>query len=450
MKRFATLTLVLLSLFFIVSFAEESNPLEIDSRAAIVYNSDNKKILYSKDAESIVYPASLAKIMTGLLACEYYNSRGGDFIVTISENAANAPGTTVGLREGEQISFYDLIAAMMAGGGNDAALAIAETVGGSVEGFVDMMNRRAQDLGAVNTHYSNPAGFHSADMLTTLYDQALICAAAADNSLLCKISSLVTHTTESEENGKKRTFTNPNLLLDPNHWLGHYTPNTRGLNVGSTNEAGWCMATVFSDDGLTDIIIVSGGRNEILHTGGEYIFNYYYLEDVKNLINYARDSFGFVKILDSQKPMFDVDISLAVDRDKLILQTEKEIVALLPENIDVENEITFKTILNKDTFEAPVKEGDVFGTAEAYYQGELLGSVNITAATGVKRSLRLFVFDRISKFFSNDTVQSILCFLLSASFAVGTGFFIRTCINKRKHRMMLRRARRSMHIHAKR
>jgi len=150
MKK-AIVFLCLILILTINAFAVEEP--EITSDYAIVYNIETGKTLYEKGINSIIYPASLTKIMTGLLACEYYEKQG-DFNVTVTETALEAvEGSNVKLKAGETVSFYDLIVAMAVGGGNDAAYVIAEAVGGSVDTFIEMMNERARNIGATHTSY---------------------------------------------------------------------------------------------------------------------------------------------------------------------------------------------------------------------------------------------------------------------------------------------------------
>lgn len=439
MKK-AIVFLCLILILTINAFAVEEP--EITSDYAIVYNIETGKTLYEKGINSIIYPASLTKIMTGLLACEYYEKQGGDFNVVVSKTALEkVEGSNVKLKAGETVSFYDLIAAMAVGGGNDAAYVIAETVGGSVEKFVDMMNARVKDIGAEHTSYSNPSGYHSSYMLTTLRDQSLICAEASKNALLLEISSLIEYDMPETNLSKKRHFTNQNLLFDPDHWLRHYTPNANGFNAGMTPQAGWCMATVYKNDGLTDIVIVSGGSVEN--------YTYHYINDVKSLIDYAQKGYAFTKVLDKGEVLHDIEVKLGYDEDRLILTSADEITALLPVDIDVENEITVKSEPTRNVCEAPVKEGEVFGTVKVYHGEEYLGEVNLVALTSIKRSVKLLVVDRICKVFSNMYVKAILIFLSSLAFAFLTGVFIHASIKRRQIRIAQRRARMQNMSHAR-
>jgi D-alanyl-D-alanine carboxypeptidase (penicillin-binding protein 5/6) len=440
------LTLIILFAFVIFSFcttAEELDMPELDADYALVYNLETQKALYEKNADSIIYPASLAKIMTGLLACEYYTAVGNpNLTVTVTDTAlANVEGNKMGLLVGETVLFYDLIAAVMVGSANDAAYVVAETVGGTVDNFVDMMNERAKELGATHTNYANPSGYHSSYMLTTLRDQSLICAAAAKKELLLELSSLVEYEMPKTDVSKKRIFTNQNLLFDSNHWLRHYTPGTKGLNVGMTTQAGWCLATVYDDDGLTNIVLVSGGSVDG--------FDYLYLKDAKNIIKYTSEAYAFAKVLDKGEMLHDVEVKLGEDKDRLILTTESEITSLLPISIDVEKDIRIESELSNTVFEAPIKEGDKFGVVKAYYGDELLGEVNLVALTSVKRSFKLLIFDRIGKVFSNKYVKAILWFLSSLMFAAIVAFFIYACIKRRRYKIAQRRARAQNVTHAR-
>ncbi len=432
MKKIIALLLFLLFAFSVTCYSEEgtveSGIPDIDSRYGIVYNVETGKVLFDKGADSIIYPASLVKIMTGILACEYYETQGENFTVTVTESALEGvKGNKIGLKVGEEVSFYDLIVATLIGSGNDAAYVIAETVGGTVNAFVEMMNDRARDIGALHTSYANPSGYHSSYMLTTLSDQALICTEASASKLLLDISSMVNYEMPATNMSKKRTFTNQNLFFDDTHWLRHYTPNTRGLNVGMTNEAGWCMATVFDNDGLMNIVIVSGGSVKN--------YDYIYMNDVKSMMKYSKEGFAYREVLPKSEVLHDVEVSLGSDKDRMILVSKDKITALLPVTLDLERDITFKTTLYKDVFEAPVNAGDAFGKVGAYYGDELLGETDLVATTNIERSTSLFVFDRIAAFFANPYVKAITWFLSSVLFAVLTYTFIRISVKRRRRRI---------------
>ena len=438
MKK-AIVFLCLILILTINAFAVEEP--EITSDYAIVYNIETGKTLYEKGINSIIYPASLTKIMTGLLACEYYEKQG-DFNVTVTETALEAvEGSNVKLKAGETVSFYDLIVAMAVGGGNDAAYVIAEAVGGSVDTFIEMMNERARNIGATHTSYSNPSGFHSSYMLTTLSDQALICTEASKNELLLEITSLIEYDMPETNLSKKRHFTYQNLLFDPDHWLRHYTPDTKGFNAGMTPQAGWCMATVYKNDGLTDIVIVSGGSVEN--------YTYHYINDVKSLIDYAKKGYAFTKVLDKGEVLHDIEVKLGDEKDRLILTSADEITALLPVGVNVKTDITVKSEPVKNVCEAPVKEGDTFGTVKVYYGEEFLGEVNLVALTGIKRSFKLLILDRIGKAISNMYVKAILIFLSSLAFAYLVFLYIRSAIRKRRERIAHHRARMQNMSHAR-
>lgn len=433
MKKIFALAVLLTFLLSFTAFADNVQLPEIDSSYAVVYNTQSEKYLYDKKSSSIIYPASLTKIMTGLIACEYY-SEHGNVTVTVTESALkDVQGNKVGLKAGEQVYFYDLIAALLVGSGNDAAYVIAETVGGTVDGFIEIMNEKAASLGMNNTNYSNPGGYHSPYMYTTLKDQVLLCTKTVENSVFMNISSLIKYDMPSTNLCAKRTFTNSNLLFDPNHWQRYYTENTSGFNVGMTSEAGWCMATSYDNDGQCEIIIVSGGKVD----GYDQI----YLEDVKKLIEYSSNAYSYVKIVDSKDAKLEVPVRLSADKDSLILATEKEMVALLPNGVDVSSEVTLETTLYRETFDAEIKAGEVFGKLSAYYEGELIGEVNLVALTSIKRSTWLWLVDIADKFFSNPYVKSTLLFLPSVAFALFTGFFIRFCIKKRRRAVMIHRAK---------
>ncbi len=390
--------------------AEDTAP-EISADFAGVYNVESGEMLYSKNSNTIIYPASLVKIMTATLALEYYNSASPDD-VTVTETALETlMGNNIDLEAGEKVSFYDLIAAVAVGGANDAALVIAETVSGSVDEFVSMMNRKAKSLGAVNTKFHNPTGYHSPYMYTTIEDLALICAWAYKNTEFMRLSSLVTYTMSATNMSRERKFTNANLLLDPNHWLRHYLEGVQGMNTGSTSEAGYTLATVYDNDGQTNIVILVGGKAEG--------WDYYYFDDVKKLVEYTSESYEYRDLVPRNKPVADLLIYYGKGSDHILLTTKNKITALLPEDA-AEEDITTSYEITRTDFNAPVVKGDEWGTLTVFYQGKAVGTVPLVTQNNIKRDWFLFISGHISAFFAHNTVKGVIWLILSSLFLTGT------------------------------
>ncbi|MBC8015137.1 MAG: D-alanyl-D-alanine carboxypeptidase [Sporomusaceae bacterium] len=206
-------------------------PPQIQAEAAILMVADTKQVLFEKNSNGIMYPASTTKIMTLITALEKGNPNS---VIIVSSGAAACDGSSLELRAGDKLSFKNGMYGMMLVSGNDASEAIAENVAGSIPLFVDMMNANAEKMGAQNTHFSNPHGLPDPyNHYTTAHDLALITAYGMQNRDFANIVSTREYDV-SFLNGKKTHVTNTNKLLKT-------YPGANGFKTGYTEDAGDCL-----------------------------------------------------------------------------------------------------------------------------------------------------------------------------------------------------------------
>lgn len=216
-----------------------------EKQPGALFNLDTGSVLYSQNMYERLYPASMTKIMTALIALE---SNRNEEIVTISESALNLEsGSQVcGFQPGDQVSMRELINGLLVYSGNDAAAAIAETVGGTEEQFVAMMNEKARQLGMTGTHFTNPHGLQDEEHYTTAYDIYLMLNEAMRNQEFLSIIQLGSYTLNFEnESGMAKAIT----LYSTDHYLtGESTPpknvTVLGGKTGTTEKAGNCLALI--------------------------------------------------------------------------------------------------------------------------------------------------------------------------------------------------------------
>lgn len=230
---------VCLTLSVSIAFGED-----IKARAAIVMEAETGRVLFAKNPELRLFPASTTKLMTALVVLEHMHP---DAVVTVSERAAAASATKIGLRQGDTITISALLHAALIRSSNDAAVALAEAAAGSEEGFVELMNRKAVSLGLYNTRFINPNGLPGTGQYTTALELAVIMREAVRQPLLKEI--LGTRVAEvSTIEGRTKTITNTNHFLwsDRELMLG---------KTGYTREAGHCF--VGAGDGSSGQLIVA-------------------------------------------------------------------------------------------------------------------------------------------------------------------------------------------------
>lgn len=220
------------------------NSIRVSARNAIALDSKTKQVLFEQNADEIVPMASTTKILTALVAITHGDL---DREVTISKNAASIRGSKVGYVAGEKIILRELLYGLMYKSGNDAAIAIAEDIGGSIEGFAKIMNDYAISLGLINSHFESPHGLDSAKHYTCAYDLALLTTKAMENELFCQICG--TKSITRDASNFTRDYNNINKIL-------YKIPEANGVKTGYTGQAGKCLVSSVKHEGRNIIIVV--------------------------------------------------------------------------------------------------------------------------------------------------------------------------------------------------
>ena len=260
------------------SSVEQADVPTINSRAAIVYDRNSGTILYGKNENEKRKMASTTKIMTCIVVLENSDL---DTIVTVSSKAAGTGGSRLGLHTNDKISVTNLLYGLMLCSGNDAAVALAEHVGGSVQGFADLMNKKALELGLSSTHFVTPHGLDNDDHYTTAYELAIITNYALENETFRKFVG--TKSISITINNYSKTLTNTNELLG-------YLDGVYGVKTGFTNGANRCLVTAVKRNNMDLICIVLGADTKKNRTQDsinliEYVFSNYSPFNLKEKIN---------------------------------------------------------------------------------------------------------------------------------------------------------------------
>lgn len=252
-KILLSLLVCILSMTFILGEenqvqAKEMKSMQVGAKSAITIEQSTGRILYEKDAHTKRRIASITKIMTAILAIE---SGKMDKTVTVSESILKAEGSAIYLKVGEKIKLSDLVYGLMLRSGNDAAIAIAEYVGGSVEGFATMMNQKAEWIGMENSHFTNPHGLDdSNNHYSTAYDMAILTQYAMKNKNYRKIAGTKIHRAPNPNEAWDRVWKNKNRLLTEKYKY------CTGGKTGYTKKAKRTLVTTASKDGV-DLITVT-------------------------------------------------------------------------------------------------------------------------------------------------------------------------------------------------
>jgi len=313
--------------FFSLNVNAEPMKIYVNARSAIAMDSKSKCIMYEKNSDMIVPIASTTKIMTALVVLNY-----GDLEkkVEISEKASHIKGSVVDYKKGENISLKELLYGLMLRSGNDAAIAIAEGISGSVEEFCKLMNEQAYNIGALNTHFESPHGLDSQYHYSTAYDLALITAKAKEYDLFNKIVSA--KEVKAEDLGFTRSYHNINKIL-------YKIPSADGVKTGYTGDAGKCLVTSIHQ-GENDIIIVT------LNCSNRW-------NETEKIYNYVNKNYNFTKVASKEDKVESIEIK---KDNKIELSTKNHIIIPMKNNEKYDiNIIKPKIIPNK------ISKGDAYG-----------------------------------------------------------------------------------------
>ena len=351
-KRIIAAALVMAAVFMVGSgaFAQE---VDISAKGAVLIDGRTRKVLYAKTAHERLPMASTTKVMTAILAIESGNL---DAIVTVPEAAYGVEGSSMYLRLGEKISLRDLVYGLMLVSGNDAAVAIAIHVGGSVEGFAAMMNKKAKSLGALNTNFVTPNGLPDPNHYTTAYDLALIAAYAMENATFREVVSTTYYKTTTGE--VARTVKNKNKIL----W--EYEGGN-GIKTGYTMAAGKCLVFAAERDGMQLIGVVLNCPD--MFPAAKRILDYGFNTYKPETIIHAGDMIACARVTGGKK-------------STLALEVKEDIIILLREG----DATTVRTVVKAaQEVPAPVAAGDILGTLEVWEGDHLLATAELAAAESI-------------------------------------------------------------------
>ncbi len=364
----------------------------ISAPSAILIDAKSGKVLYEKNADERRYPASTTKVMTGLLAAELGRM---DDKVTIGKNPplVEKGSSQIYLVPDEQLTMEQLFYAMMLESANDAAVAIAEHISGSVEEFVKQMNNKASELGAINTNFVNPNGLHNDNHYTTAKDLALIARHAMTLDRFRDVVKEVKYTIPKTNKQEERNYiTNTNKLIWKTYDKFRYE-YAIGIKTGYTTKSRQCLAGGAAKDGLELISVIMGAEGQNIYSDTINLFEYGFT-NFRNKEIVKKDQIAATA---SVKGIEDKINLLAAEDFSLVLSSEEK------ENIKIEIEV-------RDDIERPVKKGEVLGEMIIYEDGKEVKSIDLLSSAEIEAPAKnnsLWWLSAVVIFLSYRTVVTI-------------------------------------------
>ena len=358
-----------------------STELSLNLGAALIYEMNSGTLLYTMNPDAKMYPASVTKVMTCLLALEYGDI---DDVVTVSEEVVynrDPDGSHCSLVAGEEMSLKELIYCLMVASANDAGSVISEYIAGSEEAFVEMMNQKAAELGCVNTHFANPHGLHDENHYTTARDLAKIVLAALEYELFQEVYSTRTYEVPATNKSEARKLTTTNYMMDKSHVEYYYDERVVGGKTGFTTPAGRCLAAVSEEGNMKLLTIALGGETGTNENG---LVSYGSFAETGVMIDYAFENFttGTILTPDSVLKSFQV-----LGGENATQGYVKDPVStVLPLGIN-HSQLRYEYILDQETLTAPVEAGESIGVVRVWYLSKCIAEQEMFAlvASPVKR-----------------------------------------------------------------
>lgn len=385
MKKFLCFIAILFFLF--TNDYTYAETLSLSGEAAILIDFDTNEILYEKNSHLKLYPASTTKMMTAILTIE--NSKLNELVTVDDEVVKLTYGSHVALEPGEVLTVEQLLHAMLLPSANDAALALAKHVGGTIENFVSMMNARAIELGAVDTNFINPNGLHDDNHVSSAYDLALIGKEAMNHEEICEIVNKIQY--EIPPTNKKtesRYFKITNRLLynsEPidvdGELVGTKYPFASGLKTGYTSHAKNCLVSYANkaNQKLISVVLKADGLNVYA--------------DTHKLLNYGFDNYNNVIVGHTNEFIDNITID-GGDTPFIAGILDRNIVYPISESN--QNNIE-KRITIKEDLKAPIDKGQIIGEAEFLIDGKVIGGGNIISTANVQVDPTTTTFGMIIK-----------------------------------------------------
>lgn len=403
LKAFTSILLIFcIVLPFGVVFAE--NPPILTAVSAILIDGKTGNILYEKDSEREMYPASTTKIITYLVisdAIEEGEISLSDMLTYTREmqDKMDSDGSHIELKAGEKMSVENLVRAMLIASGNDAATLLATTVGGSEENFVKRMNKKADELGLIHSHFTNAHGLTDPDHFTTAKDLATAAKVAMEDDFFREIvGSKTLNIAPTNKTENERYFINTNNLVSYLRYSNYYYSKATGIKTGYTDAAGSCLVASATQKDRDLICVVL--KSEQSH------------EEAKALLEYGFNNFKQVEIAKKGDILGETKVKQGAGVDHVRAVAKENIVITLPLDANAD-EIKSTIKYSSDEVYAPVKKGTALGTITYTYGKKVVGTSKIVAEKEVKRHIFGFLMTLGEKIWSLTIVKVIVYLLLT-------------------------------------
>ena len=384
MKKLCCLIISIFLFCFVINVKAEELNLAENAKSAILLEASTGEIIFEKNSHEKLHPASMTKMMSMLLILE--NIEKGvinwDDIVTVSSNASSMGGSQILLETNEQMSVSDLFKGIAVASGNDAVVAMAEKIAGTEALFVDMMNKRASELGLTDTNFKNCHGLDDANHYSSAADMAKIALELVKHEKLFEYTSIYEDYLR-ENTDRKFWLVNTNKLV-------RFYSGADGLKTGYTGEAGFCLTATAKRNGMRIIAVVMGEPDSKTRTS-----------DVSSMLDYAFAQYETETFLSTESILDTININKG--KKEYVNIVPKENVTILNKKTDNKKNATYN--LEMYDMKLPLKKGDIVGKLSVYVDDNLYRDIDVTVSEDIEKADILTLYGRyLKKMITGDIV----------------------------------------------
>jgi len=419
MKKIKIFPLVILICLVMAMAAPSAFALEepdINAKAAVLVDLDSGKLLYGHNQDQQRAPASLTKVMTVLLTLDAVDAGRISLadIVTAQDDCRVGmaeDSSTSGIMPGDQVSVRELLYCCLLQSANEGCNILGRYIGGSIAGFVDMMNAKAEELGCVNTHFMNTNGLTAEGHYSSAYDMYLMFRACMEYPLFMEICNTTIYYPEAACVNNGEPMNNSNALINITSIYsngGKYLyDGATGGKTGYTNAAGYCLITTAQREGVNVLAVVMG-CDGALNAGLE---DYYNFIDSGVLYDWAFENFSYRNILSQNEVMSRLEVELADNDAVAMLRPAQDLKLLLP-NETTDESISRQVVIYDQNLRAPLAAGTVLGEVQVSVDGEPAGSVRLVNSSNIELSRSAYLKARLGELLSKGWVITLLSIVL--------------------------------------
>lgn len=448
MRKYTLITLIVLMINLIVPTSVQAvsftPSVEVASEAVYMVNLDSDTVVYKKNENKLMSPASLAKIMTAALVLEKFKDNPEALKTTyisapsaVFDELYKAGASTADFRINEMVSYNNLLYGLMLQSACEAANIIAYNMGdGDIAKFIKMMNDKAAELGATNTNFTNAHGLYDDAQRTSARDLALITEYAMTFPTFMEIANTVSYDLEpTSVHSQPRTVNHTNYMMSASAGGSeYYYQYVKGIKTGTLEEAGRCLVTTASKDGYNYLLVTLGGDSvPMKDESGKN--NFYNFTDHKSLYEWAFENLSDKKILSKDTEVGRVEVKYGDKANHVLVKPLEDYSCLWSKEIP--DEAVKQVLTMEESVVAPVHKGEVLGTLELIYNGETIKKVDLIATSSVQRDELQYKLS-VAKQFTSSKMFKTAAFACVSILIIYTILFI-IVRSKRKNKRTFNR-----------